>query len=156
MSDHTTQPFVRTRSLAGCPRFSPDGRWVAYVSDESGRSEVYVQPYPGPGKKWQISTEGGIETVWNPNGRELFYRTGNKMMAVDVAARPGFTAGRPTLLFTGAFVQSPTCIPNYDVSRDGRRFLMIQPSPHENVTPIQITIVVNWFDELKRLVPTTK
>jgi Tol biopolymer transport system component/predicted Ser/Thr protein kinase len=77
MSDRKAQPFLRTPFTEGAPRFSPDGRWLAYVSDESGRFEIYVQPYPGPGGKWQISTEGGTEPMWNPNGRELFYRSGD-------------------------------------------------------------------------------
>ena len=87
------QPFLRTPFNESAPRFSPDGRWLAYISDESGRYEIYVQPYPGPGGKWQISTEGGTEPVWNPNGRELFYRSGDKMMAVDITTQPGFAAG---------------------------------------------------------------
>src|ERR1700676_5576985 len=84
------EPFLRTPFNEGAARFSPDGRWLAYISDESGRFEVYVQSYPGPGGKWQISTEGGTEPVWTRNGRELFYRSGDKMMAVDVATQPGF------------------------------------------------------------------
>src|SRR6202030_1842180 len=74
------QSFLRTPFNETAPRFSPDGRWLAYSSDESGRREIYVQPYPGPGGKRQISTEGGTEPVWNPDGRELFYRCANKMM----------------------------------------------------------------------------
>ena len=69
LSDRKAQPFLRTPFNESVPRFSPDGHWLAYISDESGRYEVYVQPYPGPGSKWQISTEGGTEPVWNPNGR---------------------------------------------------------------------------------------
>ena len=92
------QPFLRTPFVESVPRFSPSGRWLAYVSDESGRPEIYVQPYPGPGGKWQISTEGGTEPVWNPNGRELFYRSGDKMMAVDIATQPSFAAGKPRVL----------------------------------------------------------
>ena len=94
-SDRKAQPFLRTPFNESAPRFSPDGRWLAYISDESGRYEIYVQPYPGPGGKWQISTEGGTEPVWNPNGRELFYRSGDKMMAVDIATQPRFAAGKP-------------------------------------------------------------
>ena len=105
-------------------------------------------------RKWQISTDGGTEPVWNPNGRELFYRSGNKMMAVDIATQPVFAPGRPRLLFTGDYVPASTTYPNYDVSRDGRRFLMVQPSAQENATPTQIIVVLNWFEELKRLVPT--
>jgi eukaryotic-like serine/threonine-protein kinase len=82
-------------------------RLLAYVSDESGRWEVYVQPYPGPGGKWQISTEGGIEPTWNPNGRELFYRSGDKMMAVDISTEPNFKAGKPKVLLRDATSQLP-------------------------------------------------
>lgn len=99
MSDHKAQPFLQTRFNLAAPRFSPDGRWLAYSSNESGRYEVNVQPYPGPGGKYQISAEGGAEPVWNPNGRELFYHSGDKMMAVDIATQPGFTAGKPQMLF---------------------------------------------------------
>jgi Tol biopolymer transport system component len=79
LSDRKTQPFLRTPFNEGGPRFSPDGHRIAYISDESGQYEVYVQPYPEPGGEYQISTGGGSEPVWNPNGRELFYRNGDKM-----------------------------------------------------------------------------
>ena len=88
MGDRKAQPFLRTQFNESAPQFSPDGRWLVYTSNESGRTEVYVQPYPGPGGKWQISTEGGTEPVWNRNGRELFYRTGDKMMAVGARGLP--------------------------------------------------------------------
>jgi len=71
-------------------RFSADGHWLAYRSNESGRDEIYVKPFPGPGGKWQVSTDGGSEAVWNPNGKEIFYRNGNKMMAVAVTTEPAF------------------------------------------------------------------
>jgi len=86
---------LTTGLLGGKWRFSPDGKCMAYISDESGRFEVYVQPYPGPGGKWQISTEGGVEPVWARNGRELFYRNGDQMMAVEITTDPIFSAGRP-------------------------------------------------------------
>jgi eukaryotic-like serine/threonine-protein kinase len=154
MSDRKALPFIRTPSNETLPRFSPDGRWLAYMSDESGRYEIYVQSYPGPGGKWQISTEGGTAPVWNPNGRELFYRSGDKMMAVDTPATPGFTAGTPRMLFEGTYVTPPIPIVNYDVSPDGQRFLMIKPSEQQQSTQIQINIVQNWFEELKQKVPT--
>ncbi len=78
------RPFLQTPFYDGGARFSPDGRWLAYVSDESGRFEIYVQPFPGPGGKWQISNGGGIEPVWAKNGRELFYRNGDRMMDVEI------------------------------------------------------------------------
>jgi eukaryotic-like serine/threonine-protein kinase len=144
--------FLATPATEGAARFSPDGRWIAYVSDESGRPEIYVQPYPGPGGKSQISAEGGIEPAWNPNGRELFYRSGDKMMAVPVTTQPTFTAGRPTMLFEGTYLAStfPLTGTTYDVTRDGQRFLMVKD---QATTAAQINVVVNWFEELKRLVP---
>jgi len=148
------QPFLRTRFDEAGPRFSPDGHWLAYTSNESGRYEIYVQPYPGPGGKWQISTEGGTEPVWNPNGRELFYRSGNKMMAVDVTTQPGFAAGTPRMLFEGQYDPAPFPLANYDVSRDGQSFLMLKPSEQAQSAPTQINVVLNWFEELKRRVPT--
>jgi Tol biopolymer transport system component len=147
-------PFIRTRFDEAVPRFSPDGRWLAYISNESGRYEVYVQPYPGPGGKWQISTEGGAEPVWNPNGRELFYRSGDKMMAVDIATQPGFAAGKSRMLFQGRYEHASFPSSNYDVSPDGQRFLMLKPVEQEQAAPTQINVVLNWFEELKRRVPT--
>jgi len=146
------QPFLRTSFNEGAPQFSPDGRWLVYFSDETGRNEIYVQPYPGPGGKWQISTEGGKEPLWNRNGRELFYRNGNKMMAVEIVTRPGFAAGKPRLLFEGKDEPSPFSTPNYDVSPDGQHFLMLKPTEQAEA-PTQINVVQNWFEELKRRVP---
>jgi hypothetical protein len=147
------QPFLQTRFDESVPRFSPDGRWLAYISNESGRFEIYVQPYPGPGGKWQISAEGGTEPMWNPNGRELFYRSGDKMMVVDITTQPGFAAGKPRMLFEGPYMPTPATTPNYDISPDGQRFLMVKPSEQEQVAPTQINVVLNWFEELKRRVP---
>jgi dipeptidyl aminopeptidase/acylaminoacyl peptidase len=156
LGDHKTQPFLRTPFTEGGPRFSPDGRWLAYVSNESGRNEIYVQPYPGPGGKRQISTEGGAEPVWNRNGRELFYRNGDKMMAVDIATQPSFAAGKPRMLFEGPYLPTAATIQNYDVSPDGQRFLMLKPSESAESSPKQINVVLNWFEELKQKVPTGK
>jgi serine/threonine protein kinase/Tol biopolymer transport system component len=151
-----TQPFLRTPFNETAPRFSPDGRWLAYVSDESGRNEIYVQPYPGPGGKWQISTEGGTEPSWNPNGRELFYRSGDKMMAVDIATQPNFASGKPRMLFEGPYLPTPGTFPNYGVSPDGQRFLMLKPTEQAQAAPTQINVVQNWFEELKQKVPVGK
>ena len=170
LADRKAQPFLVTPANEGTTRISPDGRWLAYLSDESGRNEIYVQPYPGPGGKRQISAEGGTEPVWNPNGRELFYRSGDRMMAVEVevgqastpvssgqAGRPvatAFSAGRPRMLFDAAqYLPTPATIPNYDVSPDGQRFLMLKPDEQE-AAPTQINVVLNWFEELKQRVPT--
>jgi Tol biopolymer transport system component len=156
VGDRTTQQFLRTSFNEAAPRFSPDGHWLAYISDESGRYEVYVQPYPGPGGKWQISSDGGTEPVWNPNGRELFYRSGDKMMAVDITTQPSFTAGKPRTLFAGPYLPTPLTFPNYDVSSDGQRFLMLKPVEQAEAAPTQIVVVQNWFEELKQKVPVGK
>ena len=156
MSGRKAQPFLRTPFNESVPEFSPYGLWLANVSDESGRYEIYVQPYPGPGGKYQISTEGGTEPVWNRNGRELFYRSGDKMMAVDISTQHSFAAGKPRMLFEGHYVPTPVSFPNYDVSPDGQRFLMLKPSESEGAAPTQINVVLNWFEELKQKVPTAK
>jgi hypothetical protein len=148
VADRKAQPFLHAPFVEGAPEFSPDGRWMAYVSDESGRFEVYVQPYPGPGGKWQISTDGGAEPKWNPNGRELFYRSGSKMMAVEIATQPAFSAGTPKMLFDRSYVFTPLpqTFQYYDVSRDAQRFLMVKQG-EQAIT--QITVVLNWPDVLR-------
>jgi eukaryotic-like serine/threonine-protein kinase len=155
LGDHKAQPFLITPFMEGGPTFSPDGHWLAYVSNESGRPEVYVQPFPGPGGKWQISTEGGTEPAWNRNGRELFYRSGNKMMALDISTQPSFSAGKPRMLFEGQYFTSdwPLIGTAYDVSPDGQRFLMVKPTEQASGAT-QINVVLNWFEELKQKVPT--
>jgi len=142
-------PFLKTRFTEGNGSFSPDGQWVAYHSNEPGRFEVFVRPYPGPGPKWQISTEGGRLARWSKNGRELFYRNGEKMMAVDVETKPTFRAGRPRLLFEGPFLSS------YNVDTDDKRFFMIKRDPVESGPP-RVNVVLNWFAEVERRVPGAK
>jgi len=154
LSDRKAEPFLQTQFTEGAQSFSPDGRWIVYVSDESGRPEIYVQPYPGPGGKSLVSIEGGTEPAWNRNGRELFYRSGNKMMAVDVNTQSGFSAGKPRVLFEGDYFASvfPLTGTAYDVSGDGQRFLMAKETAR-TTAPVQINVVLNWFEELKRRVP---
>ena len=146
-----TSEFVATPFDERSPMFHPDGGWVAYVSNESGRDEVYVQSYPDPRGKLAISTEGGREPMWSRDGRELFYRQGLQMIVVPVTTKPTFTAEEPQLLFAGPYLTSPH-ISQFDVSNDGKRFVMIRPD--EESTSAQIHVVLNWFEELKRLVPT--
>jgi len=148
---------LEVSSPDGGPQLSPDGRWLAYASDdESGRRQVYMQPHPGPGGKWQISTDGGNEPQWNPNGRELFYRNGDEMMVVDISAEAGMTVGKPRRLFAGRYARTSSgwVRPNYDVSPDGQQFLMLKPMEQEEAPLTQISVVLNWSEELKRLVPT--
>jgi serine/threonine-protein kinase len=132
---------------------SPDDRWIAYVSDESGRNEVYLRPFPGAGGRWKVSTEGGSEPMWAPDGKEIFYRIGDQMMAVPVITDPDLALGQPVLLFEGRYRDDPDARGSfYDVSSDGRRFLMIKDKEDQSST-IQINVVLNWFEELKRRAP---
>jgi serine/threonine-protein kinase len=151
--------FLNTTANEDNGVFSPDGHWLAYESNESGQFEVYVRPFPpGPGKL-QISAQGGLEPVWSRNGRELFYRSGDRMMAVEISSQrdsngafpSGISAGSPRLLFEGHYQFSGLVTSDYDVSKDGR-FLMVQPGgPDQN--PTQIRVVLNWFTELQQRVP---
>jgi hypothetical protein len=122
------------------------------VSNESGGYEVYVQPYPGPGGKWQVSSGGGGTFWWNPNGRELFYKSGPKMMAVDITTLPSFAVGKPKLLFE----MSNFLGGGLAVSPDGQRFLMVKANEQADAAQMQINVMLNWFEELKRRVPTEK
>ena len=149
--DRTSRLFDQSPSYESSPQFSPDGHWIAYNSPESGRNEVYVRPYPGPGGKYQISTEGGAEPMWNPKGRELFYRDRQRMMAVEyTATQAAFTASKPKVLFEGPYTPSPRSSPDYDVSPDGQRFLMVKAAEQ---SPGQINVVLNWTADLKQKAP---
>ncbi len=134
----------------GGPQFSPDGHWLAYASDESGQFQVYVRPFPGPDHMWPVSTQGGTQPRWNKNGKELFYRNGNKMMVVDVTTGPDLVLSPPRLLFDQryAFGKSVTT-PNYDVSPDGQRFVMVKDGSASG----RLNVVLNWSEELKARVP---
>ena len=148
------QPLIVSPNHECCAKFSPDGKWLAYVAAEEGRNQVYVRPYPGPDIKFLVSVEreGGGEPVWSPDGKELFYRSRDQMMAVSIQTEPTFRAGRPEVLFEGSYrsTQNPAGLQYYDLSPDGQRFLMIK----KDDDPAQINVVLNWFEELKRLVPT--
>ncbi len=134
---------------------SPDGRWLAYTSDESGRLEVYVRSYPDLDRKWQISTRGGVEPAWSAEGRELFYRDedGRRMMAVPITTQPEFVPGRPEMLFEGDYAPSPWFGRNFDVAPDGRSFVMVEHVLPEDIDA-KLQVVVNWFTELGELAPT--
>ena len=150
--DATSEPFLVTPFDERSPMISPNGRWVAYISDESGQDEIYVQPFPEGGQRWLISTGGGKEPMWSRDGGELFYRNGNQMMAVAADTEPGFSAGTSRLLFEGLYsLDGPAGHPRYGTSPDGQHFLLSKPAESEED---QINVVLNWFEELKRLAPT--
>jgi Tol biopolymer transport system component len=144
------------------PKISPDGRWMAYTSDESGKGEVhvgvYVRPFPEVDNgKWTVSTNGG-SPLWSPNGRELFYLSSDSVMAVSVQTEPTFSLGTPKALFRLTYIGNGTSSGTpWDISPDGKRFLMmkekVSPDRPDAEAPLKINIVLNWTDELKRLVP---
>jgi serine/threonine-protein kinase len=153
------------------PKISPDGRWMAYASDRSGMNEIYVRPFPevdsmGP---WQVSTKGGNSPLWSPDGRELFYRNGDAVVAVSVMTDPTFSRETPKTLFRGTYdsfsdsistsstslgVNTIFYLNSWDIHPDGKRFLMLKPAAtadNESTPeiPCKINIVVNWFEEWK-------
>jgi serine/threonine protein kinase/Tol biopolymer transport system component len=128
------------------PVFSPDGRWIAYQSNESGQFEIYVSPFGGSASKTRVSKDGGEEPRWSHNGKELFFRNGRKMMAVQVDFAPTFRAEEPTMLFEGDY-DKPGSVTQYDVSPDDQRFVMIKGP--ERKAARQVNLVLNWKEELK-------
>jgi Tol biopolymer transport system component len=126
-NDRSTRSWLDSTFEEGAPRFSPDGRWLAYVSNESGRHEVYIRMLASSSGRQLVSSSGGAEPVWARDGRELFYREGNKMMAAGLTGRGAdLQAGRPQALFDGPFAKGSIDAANYDVTPDGQRFLMVQ------------------------------
>jgi len=130
---------------------SPDDRLLAFTSDETGRSEVFVASFPNTSRKWQVSTEGGREPMWARDGSELFFRDGDKMLSVGIRMGPELALGKPVLLFEGRYARGGE-VANYDVAPNGEGFIMIR---HEGggTTPVELEVVLNWFDELERLAP---
>jgi eukaryotic-like serine/threonine-protein kinase len=146
------EPFLRTPFIEGNLVFSADGRWVAYDSNEAGPFEVFVRRFPEGDRKVQISNEGGTEPVWSHDGHELFYRSGNKMLSVATTMiQDTFRASKQEVLFETPGLL-PSGIRNYDVTSDGRRFLMVKGS-EQAATATHINVVLNWFTELQQRVP---
>jgi serine/threonine-protein kinase len=147
--DGEAQPFIQTPANELAAAFSPDGKWLAWVSNESGGPEVYVTDYPDKRGRWQVSTDGGTAPLWARDGKELFYRDGDRLMVVEIAGEGALTLSKPMLLFEAPFA-TWGWLTNYDISPDGQRFLMIQPSEQASR---EIHVVLNWDEELKRLAP---
>jgi serine/threonine-protein kinase len=131
-------PFLTTNAVELFPAFSPDGRWIAYQSDQTGRPEIYVQPFPATGAFWQVSFDGGLRPVWARKGDELYFRSGNRVMAVTINPGPTFSHGAPRKLFEGSYATS------YDVAKDGR-FLMIRTPAGSS--PLRVAL--NWLDDIR-------
>ncbi len=142
-------PYLRTEFDERSGKFSPDGKLVAYCSNESGRYEVYVRPFPEGGDKWQVSTEGGCQPRWRLDGKELFYvESGtNSLMTVAVTTTPSFETETPTKLFTDPSLAGTT--PDYDVAADGERFVMVERVGADSDKPLSIHIVQNGYEEFR-------
>jgi Tol biopolymer transport system component len=138
--------LVKTPAYEGGGQLSPDGKWLSYISNESGRNEVYVRPYSGPDRRWPVSTQGGTQATWNRNGKEIFYREGNRMMAVAVSGTSDLTLSQPQLLFERRYAfGAGITVANYDLSKDGQRFLMVKDEAGAG----RLNIVLNAFSDLK-------
>jgi Tol biopolymer transport system component len=145
MGKPEVRPLIHTAFQESDASISPDGRYVAYASNESGRNEVYVQPFPGLESKTRVSVDGGDFPIWSRDGREIYFRNGDKALAVSVSPGGPFSVSRPKQLFEGNFS------PSWEVAPDGR-FLMVRRS-EEQTSSRQINVVLNWFEELKQRVP---
>ena len=149
--DAQTTPIINTQFNEYAAALSADGRWLAYQSNESGRPEVYVRDMAGSGGRWQISTAGGEEPRWSPDGRELYYRNNGLFMSVAVDTRSTFKRARRRPYST-AFTICALTLVSYDVDPKGNRFFMIRLAEDDS-SGAQVRIVLNWFDELRRLAP---
>jgi len=155
-SPRQPEPFLRTASQEDLPVFAPDGRWLAYRSNESGRMEVYVAKFPGAAIKRQISVEGGDQPLWSPDGKQMFYINGNRIMSVDLNTESGMNPTKPRTLFERTFSMSSgdagVVGHIYAVFPDGKRFLFVENAARPEVR--ELKVILNWFTELQRRVPT--
>ena len=144
-------PAVRTEWSEHSPTLSPDGRFLAYVSNRSERDQIYVQKV-GSADAVLVSKDGGTEPLWSGDGHELFFRSGDRLISASITTSPELRIGNLSVLFEAAFDRaSPAGHAYYDVARDGKRFLAVADS-----SAVEIQIVTNWFEELKRLAPATR
>jgi eukaryotic-like serine/threonine-protein kinase len=148
--------FLNSPYNEGYPDFSPDGRWLAYMSDETNRDEVYIRAFPGPGLKHQVSSKGGDQPLWSRDGSQLFYRWEGQVWVVDVRTNRGFTTSKPRLLFDKPGYDFTYPMRDYDLSLDGQRFLMVKLEPRKPEPVSEMILVENWLRELERLVPLGK
>ena len=153
-----TEVLLQTEFIEIQPTVSPDGRWLAYASNEAGQFQVHVRPFPNVDDgKWPISRVGGLSPVWAPNGKDLYFRRfgSGEMMRVSYDTEPTFSSGNPEVLFAAPYLQSSPDRPRqYDLSPDGDRFLMVKEvDPGGETTESHIVYVQHWFEELKERVP---
>ena len=155
--DQVAAPLFETVFAETRPRVSPDGRWIAYESNEDGNANVYVRPFPDvDGGKWKVSAQGGAHPLWSPDGRELFFSTADSVLAAPITTDVTFNAGNPRLVFQGRYEMSRPVFPLFDLAPDGTRFLMMQRTgtlADDTFAPLNLVAVFNWFEELKERVP---
>jgi len=144
------RPLVATDASEVLASVSPDGRWVSFISDRTGRYEVYVRPFPDGDQEWQISSGGGDDPRWSPTGEELFYLDGANLMSVRYSSNENFEVSKPLLVLENALLSIPGL--SFDVSGDGQRFVVNRPID-AGTTTTRLHLVSNWFEELKGLVP---
>jgi serine/threonine-protein kinase len=155
LRDKKAAPFADAPSWQQSSAFSPDGRWVAYVSEESGR-KVYVEPFPATGAKFLITKDGGNHPVWSPDGKELTFMNDlpyGQLYSVAIRTQPSFTFGNPVPLAIKGFVQRTGSWRDYDITPDGKQYLMMllpNAATSEGLQALQIQVVLNWFEELKQ------
>jgi Tol biopolymer transport system component len=146
------QVFLQTAANEESPAFSPDGRWIAYGSDETGNSEIYVRAFPDKGRKWQISNSGGVVSIWSPNGRELFYRTlDQQIMVASYTTKGDFFAPDKPRLWSSTRLADTSFPQNLDISPDGKRFIVLTPTEPagQQRANNQITFLLNFLDEVR-------
>ena len=152
--DEAWKPLLQSEANEAAPALSPDGQWIIYSSDQTGRCEVYVQRFPDLSERRPISTNGGAEAIWSPDGQTLYYRESTRMMSVSINYEPRFSAATPELVFDG--LPEASCLGrNYDISADGQRFLVVKPADSSE-SSIELVVVLNWFEELRRLAPAAE
>jgi Tol biopolymer transport system component len=143
--DTTSRVLVRSDGLG--PRISPDGRWLAYASEESGGLQVYVTPLDGPQARYQVSTDGGYSPLWSPDGRRLMYARGQQVISASLTFTPSFEVVERQTLFEGNFEFNPSHA-SFDISPDGKQFLL----PKSQGANARMIVVYNWREELASVV----
>ena len=162
--DHLRTPLLQESYTEAHAKISPDGRWVAYTSTESGKNEIYVRPFPEVNNgKWLISTGNGVGPLWARDGRRIFYRSDDAVMEVGVETEPAFKFEKPKVLFRGNYFYmkaGQAVEPAWDISPDSRFMMIKEVQPTEkdaaSQAPLRLNVVINWFEELKQRVPTGK
>jgi len=147
LKDISISPLIKDNFQTILSSLSRDGNYMTYLSDESGKFEVYVRPFPEADKKWQISFDGGDPSIWSKNRDELFYRNDSKFYVVSYTTEPEFKPSSPKLLFEGDYLNISGL--EFDVSPDGQKFLLLK-SVDEDFDPYKLNVITNWFEEVKR------